>query len=460
MITLFRIWLTCVILFIFVVFSISLLWLGRHVAFGGARLSDTQREILLNTVELPHHLLVGIEQIKSLINKDAAPELLLAAADVKKPYWKQQFPAPSDSGYLLWSGLSAEHKQAVIRLVRLRDGEILQTWAPDVQNLARQTTDRIEAKIGNPKALLFVHPLATYDGNIVFNTGASLVKLNACNSTPLWLIDQVFHHSNEQQSDGTLVVPSISKQGYKGNSHLQKNARDDAIAWISPSGKVLEVRPFSNILIDNGLEHLLLGFGGGFINRDPVHLNEIVPAPSDGAYWKKDDLLISARHLSTVFLYRPSNNKIVWHRTGPWFNQHSAHFLGSDQISVLSNHVYGTDSRHHFLRSSNHNRVFVYNFKTDNVEEPWATLLEQARPVTVTGGRAQVLKDGGLFIEETNFGRHLRFTSTELLWSNINNYNDSKVGLVSWTRYLHEEEAQPLLNALRECAEPTPKSTP
>jgi hypothetical protein len=456
MITLFRIWLTCAILLIFVAFSISLLWLGRYAELGGMRLSDTQREMVLNAAQLPSYMVVGIQQIRSFINNEAAPELLLAAADVKKPYWKQQFPAPSDSGYLLWSGVSAEHKQSVIRLVRLRDGEILQTWAPDVRNLATQITDRIEARTGNPNALRFTHPLPTHDGNIVFNTGGSLVKLNACNSTPLWLIDEVFHHSNEQQSNGTLVVPTVSHQGYKGNRHLQKNTRDDAIAWISPSGKVLEVRPFSNILIDNGLEHLLLGFSGAIINKDPVHLNEIVPAPSDGAYWKKDDLLISARHLSTVFLYRPSNNKIVWHRTGPWLNQHAAQFLGSDQISVFSNNVYGKDRRHHFLRNTDHNRVFVYNFKTNSVEEPWAALIEQARPVTVTEGRAQVLKDGGLFIEETNFGRHLRFTSTELLWSNINNYSDSKVGLVSWSRYLHEEEAQPLLNALRECTEPTP----
>jgi len=99
------------------------------------------------------------------------------------------------------------------------------------------------------------------------------------------------------------------------------------------------------------------------------------------------------------------------------------------------------------------NQVLVYDFATKQISQPFAALLADAKPATVTAGMARILPDGGLFLEENNYGRHLRFTKDRLLWSRVNDYDDKRIGMVSWSRYLTAEEANIPLQALakRKC---------
>lgn len=88
------------------------------------------------------------------------------------------------------------------------------------------------------------------------------------------------------------------------------------------------------------------------------------------------------------------------------------------------------------------NEVIVYDFATRKSSQPYKSLIKQAQPRTVSEGRAQILPDGGLFIEETNNGRHLRFTKDRLLWSRVNDFDKNFIGLVSWSRYLTAEQVK------------------
>ena len=66
----------------------------------------------------------------------------------------------------------------------------------------------------------------------------------------------------------------------------------------------------SQILIENGLEHLLFTSKEIYrFNTDPIHLNDIQPVNFDGEFWKKGDVFFSLRHQSMILLYRPSTNK-------------------------------------------------------------------------------------------------------------------------------------------------------
>lgn len=197
------------------------------------------------------------------------------------------------------------------------------------------------------------------------------------------------------------------------------------------------------------MQALLLGTFGPRLNEEPIHMNQIQIAPRDSRHWRRGDLLISARYLSTVFLYRPSTGRILWHQTGPWMNQHSVEFVDDHRISVFDNNIVsGIPNEHAFMTPSDTNRVFLYDFHTRWASQPFATLLAEARPLTISEGRARVLPDGGLFIEETNYGRHLRFTRDRLLWSRVNDYDDQRIGMVSWSRYLTADEARGPLQAL------------
>jgi hypothetical protein len=107
-----------------------------------------------------------------------------------------------------------------------------------------------------------------------------------------------------------------------------------------------------------------------------------------------------------------------------------------------------------FMKPDGTNQVLVYDFDTKQVSQPFATLLAKARPITITGGRARLLPDGGLFLEEMNYGRDMRFTKDKLLWSRVNDYDKESIGLVNWSRYLTAEEASVPLKALasRNCS--------
>src|SRR5262249_61851525 len=98
-----------------------------------------------------------------------------------------------------------------------------------------------------------------------------------------------------------------------------KPFHDASIGMVTPGGKLLMNRSVAQILLDNGLAHLLF-WGEGF--PDPIHLNDIEPVRKDGPYWRKGDLFLSLRSSSTVMLYRPSTNQGIWYKTGPWWRQH------------------------------------------------------------------------------------------------------------------------------------------
>ena len=194
---------------------------------------------------------------------------------------------------------------------------------------------------------------------------------------------------------------------------------------------------------------------GDQINTDPIHINQIKVANKDSRYWKRGDLLISARHLSTLFLYRPSTDKIIWHQTGPWMNQHSVDFVDDHRISVFNNNVVSgpVNMKQMFMKPDGTNQVLVYDFDTRQVSQPFAALIAKARPISITEGRARLLPDGGLFLEETNYGRDMRFTKDKLLWSRVNDYDKERIGMVSWSSYLTAAEASIPLRALasRQC---------
>ena len=260
------------------------------------------------------------------------------------------------------------------------------------------------------------------------------------------------HHSIELDANGDAIwVPSVSQEGFADNPWLRDRVRDDALAHVSIyDGHVLDKRSFVRILRENGLQAMLSSaFGSSSLNADPIHMNQIQIALRDSRHWQRGDLLISSAHLSTVFLYRPSTGRIIWNQTGPWMSQHSVDFVDDHRISVFDNNVVsGVPREHAFITPGETNRVFLYDFDTKLASQPFATVLAKAQPVTLTEGRARVLPDGGLFVEETNYGRHLRFTKDRLLWSRVNDYDDQRIGRVFWSRYLTAAEARGPLQAL------------
>ncbi len=443
----FWLWLLSTFLLVLILVAITTAWLVRHALMSGPRLTEEQSHMVLSVAEFPLKVKLAMQVLFS-----GQSTILMDSKEVEKPSWVRHFPELEDKGYLLFSGVDFKAKQPVVTLTRIADGAEIARWQPDLLLINNQITDKKWAPKGSANNLRPIHPLLLNGGDIIFNTGTSLVRQSTCSAKPIWVLDEIVHHSNELDENGDAVwSPSVSEDSFPRNLWLRNHIRDDALGHFSLTGKLLERRSFSSILMDNGFGSLLMGTSGMAFNEDPIHMNQIKVAKFNSRYWKRGDLLISTRHLSTIFLYRPSNNKIIWHQTGPWMNQHSVDFVDDHRISVFSNNVVsGLPKEHSFLTPNDINRVYVFDFDNNQASQPYEKLLTATRPITLTEGRAQILPDGGLFIEETNYGRQLRFTKDALLWSRVNDYDDRRIGLLSWSRYLTAEEASIPLKALAE----------
>jgi hypothetical protein len=197
------------------------------------------------------------------------------------------------------------------------------------------------------------------------------------------------------------------------------------------------------ILIKNGYQDLILQKGQ--VISDPIHLNDIQPAMGDTEHWKVGDLLVSCRNLSTIFLYRPSTNKIVWLKQGPWNNQHDVDFYGGNEIVVFGNDVIREESTIDpklidkslfFNRKSTHNEVYIYNFDTDSVRTPYSSFLENENVRTMTSGRCDILDNVDLFVEDTNIGRILFGDSTELKLEYVKRLDKEHISSLFWSRLI------------------------
>ena len=244
----------------------------------------------------------------------------------------------ADEGYLLFSSYNNRAEQT-LELLRISDQQTLYRWDIDPSELLATApiktkgSESIAVATGSAN-LTYQHPLLLEDGSLVFVLQYSgFYKIGLCSEVQ-WFSDRFFHHSVELDPDGNIWTPSILKTSASGKFGF--DFHDDAITKISPNGNILFVKSVSNILIENGYQGLLLLH----FRDDPIHMNDIQPALTTTEFWQKGDLLLSLKNLNTVLLYRPSTDKVIWLKTGPWLEQHDVDFVGGSAITVFGNDVF------------------------------------------------------------------------------------------------------------------------
>ena len=275
-----------------------------------------------------------------------------------------------------------------------------------------------------------------------------LQKIDSCSNLIFMNAEDRFHHSIELDLDGNIFVPSQKfpqslpsrKVGQLTGSEMgfEDGYNDDSIVQLSSAGKILFEKSVSQILIDNGLEYLLFSVGDKSFEVDPIHLNDIQPVNFDGKFWRKGDVFLSLRHQSMILLYRPSTNKIIWKGTGPFFLQHDVDILDDHRISVFNN-----NSKYFFNGDvvDGYNEVVIYNFETNEYYSYFKDSLEDNDVRTITQGLSEILPNGDMIVEETNYGRTLYFNSDgSLRWNHVNRADDGNVYTAGWSRILHSKE--------------------
>lgn len=348
-----------------------------------------------------------------------------------------------EEAYLLFSRFDGNLHEGLVELVDLRTFEILHTWNPDFDEI----NDAID--VPNPEfenihrdkhdgRTMITHPLLTHDGSLIFQDYTPLRKINKCSQLIWQNQEERFHHSNEQDHEGNLWIPthmypyaiSAEKVGDDVENYL-----DDAITKVSPDGKILFQKSVSELFIENDMEYLLFAVGDRVFDFDPIHLNDIEPVLSDGKYWEQGDVFISLRHQSMIILYRPKTNKILWVGTGHFNHQHDVNIVDDHRISIFEN-----NSKIFFGGQSvdGYNKVVIYDFETNEYSNYLNDSLIANEVRTKTGGRALIMNNGDLLIEEHNFGRTIYFNSDgSIKWQNVNRAENGYIYILDSSRMLY-----------------------
>ena len=341
-----------------------------------------------------------------------------------------------DPGYLLLSRFSTPHRQVVVELVRADGFEVLFRWLAPVEEIIARTEGGID-HVNTRAGYRVQHPLLIEDGGLVFHSGeGSLVRMDRDNRI-VWTVSGHFHHSVERLPEGNLIVPINHDPTML--PELPDN-QDDGYVILSMDGRILERVSIGRLLMDHGRRGLMMGVGR--VGVDRVHLNDVQPIYTDNGVARRGDLALSLRNLSTVLLYRPATDAIVWIKTGPWLYQHDINILPDGTYSVFGNDVFKREGEERaFSQAGAHSAVYRYDPRTDSVTRPYDEVLRRLGMYSPTQGRSRILPNGDVFIEENEHSRLLRVSPDQLRWEFVNGEpGGDRVGVLHWCRYLLPNE--------------------
>ncbi|SDE76741.1 Arylsulfotransferase (ASST) [Pricia antarctica] len=396
-----------------------------------------------------------LAETPSLMKQIVAPPEFLFKNSKSKDGFTYFDEKTSHSYPSLLVGYKTEKYGSKFDLLDINTGKVLKNWSPDNETLFQQAfnDDNPRKPPSEQSDLYYLHPLMLKDSSLLITAQlTSLLAKIDVNNKVLWLKnDRTYHHSLELDEDGnvfscTRPFESAQYDFLPTDYDLYKNTLvDDHITQLNPdTGDILFDKSVIAVLLENGYEKVLLGKGQ--ITSDLTHLNDIQPALSSSEYWQKGDLLISCRNLSTVFLYRPSTNKILWLKTSPWYNQHDVDFYEQDKIVVFGNDDIREESKEiasvgnqnlFFSNKRSHNEVYVYNFVTDSISTPFTQLLKEEEISTLTSGRCDILSNGDIFVEDTNHGRIIIGDSIAKKIEYVKRHDKDNISSLYWSRIVN-----------------------
>ena len=138
-----------------------------------------------------------------------------------------------------------------------------------------------------------------------------------------------------------------------------------------------------------------------------------------------------------ILLYRPKTNKLIWKSTGMFFYQHDIDIIDDHRISIYNNN---TKNFWDGYKVDGENEVLIYDFSTEKYESYQKENFINDSISTLNAGIHEILENGDLFIEETNYGRLLYYDNLKKLrWVFLNQSVDGFEYSVSWSRIIYKE---------------------
>ena len=416
---------------------VFIVWIAQHSIYNGDRLPGFVTRGVNQTARLPGELRKVALFLMSGGFNEAIPDKYLKlnvepeiafAADEKILVSEIDFRGNNVVKLLNLSG-SVEEKLFTLEKT-LRGGEY---------------TDRLEGGDGVRQAPLSSQnrvwsPLLWENGYVTFcYPWNDLITFDPKNSREIWRIRGSFHHSIEFDHNGDIWVcgSGASHLGVKIQDGLASNSyryEDQILVKISKEGKILSRIKVSDLLIESGLEYLMNGPVGFQFNQDPLHLNQISPILVESQNFKKGWILVSLRNISTILLVNPEDRKIVWHKSGPWINQHSVFQYDDSRISVLDNHSFGLGN--FWLSPTNTSRIVIFDPINSNLNEVVIEKNFNQFFRLKIEGRAIPIGDSRWLLEDSMAGSLFIIKGKKLVFKYTNRYLNGSCGVISWCRYV------------------------
>lgn len=347
--------------------------------------------------------------------------------------------------------------RSVVELRDVNSFKILHTYLPNMNkiydniDMRKTKSKKLKSQFGINRIQMF-NPDINSDGELIFIANGPLVKVNK-NGEIIWVNHKHnYHHSINTDLEGNIYICSalIDDVSDKLKGYIQPFKKlnpegifnNDAISILDKNGKLIYSKSVADILVENGFSEKLFS-EKNMKNFDPIHLNDIQPVLEDTPFFKKGDLFLSLRSLSTIILYRPSNNKIIKVIQGFFKNQHDVDIIDDRRISIFNNNVIlDVNSK---TEDRTYNQLLIYNFETDGFSIKFQDTFIENKINTVTAGLSDFLEDGSIIVEDTNNNRIFYINSNEeVVWefNNINSTNNSY--FVTWARTIGSEKSKKL----------------
>ncbi len=389
------------LVFIFSIYFVSLVLFGsvvKHVSHKGPLSNNLIAKVIYNMSSIPSNLKTNI--FGGNLSIERKTQLPLASKRLGLKVNINQ----NKKEYILVSKYFLDEKVFKLQLIDILNNSLIHTW-PHKQFSKNLTGE------GGPGRYTFEHSMLLENGDALVTTGGGpIIRIDPCGKK-IWENDLFSHHSIEIDNLKNIWTPIYLSE--KKEIHGQILQYHDGIAYIDiKNGKTIYKKSLVEILIENNLFDLI---GNSYMGRDPLHLNDVEPVLTDGPFWKKDDLFLSLRNISLIILYRPSTNKIIWHKFGPWRHQHDVDILSDSKIGIFNNNTQLD------LKNVNQNsEIITYDFRNKKIDKIFDTAFKKHKIRTYYEGLFEIIDDNSVYIEEQENGRLIKANNKgEIIWEYV-----------------------------------------
>jgi Arylsulfotransferase (ASST) len=424
-------------------------WSTKHSLFGGTKIPHQAKQIVIGFADLPVKFKLIYQTFLCFLPPKGSP-------DHYSDYRPNRLSGSALSGFILVPLINEEgvNQFRLINLANCSERTIYES--NEMWPKSHEYSD-ILYNFDSTRVPPFSHRGRTISGHLSKTgilvyalNGNDLIAVDIRSQKPIWRIKGTFHHSIEMDHEGNYWAcgASMGKRSTKELGFLHSNSTfiDQHLVQVSPAGRILQNISLADLLMESGLEFLLYGISNPDLNHDPLHLNQITPVLEDSGVFRKGQLLVSARNMSAIFLVDLETKKILWHKIGPWMNQHSVKVYSNSTFSLLDNHSFA--SGNFWLASKWASRIVTHNLQSGETTVIPFNIKQPRKMRLAVEGRVIPINGNTWLFEDCHQGTIMIFKDGDLAFKWSNSYKNGKNGITSWCQYIPENDTPSELREL------------